>query len=124
MNAMEQRAVIKFHAKIGKTPTETCKLLQRGYGESCLSANVFGWHKHLHEGRESLDDDPRSGHPSTSSSEENVKRVCNLLATNRRLSCRMIADELKIAKTVVHEIIRGVLRKKKVREICPIQFDS
>ena len=51
---MEQRAVIKFYAKLGKNASETFWLMQRMYGDDFLSrANVFLWHKLFLEGRES-----------------------------------------------------------------------
>ena len=54
---MEHRAVIKFHAKLGKNASETFWLIQQVYGDDCLSrANVFLWHKRFLEGRERLDD--------------------------------------------------------------------
>ena len=60
---MEQRAVIKFHAKFGKNVLETFWLMQQVYGNNCLSrANVFLWHKRFLEGRERLDDN-REGRP-------------------------------------------------------------
>ena len=50
---MEQRAVIKFHAKLGKNASETFWLMQQVYSYDCLSrANVFLWHKRFLEGRE------------------------------------------------------------------------
>ena len=43
---MEQRAVIEFHAKLGKNASETFWLMQQVYGDDCLSrGNVFLWHK-------------------------------------------------------------------------------
>ena len=39
---MEQRAVIKFHAKLSKKASETFWLMKQVYGDDCLSeANVF-----------------------------------------------------------------------------------
>jgi transposase len=36
---------------------------------------VYDWYKRSHDGREIIDDDPRSGRPSTSTNEANVERV-------------------------------------------------
>jgi len=39
---IEQRIVVKFHMKLGKTATETYNLLKKVYGNECLSrACVF-----------------------------------------------------------------------------------
>ena len=61
---MERRAVIKFHAKLGKNASETFWLMQKVYGDDCLSrANIFLWRKCFLEGRERLEDDNREGRP-------------------------------------------------------------
>ena len=46
------------------------------YGEECLSrARVFEWHKRFCSGREDVEDDDRSGRPTTSSINENVEKI-------------------------------------------------
>ena len=53
--SLEQRYAIKFCAKLGKSGSETLRLLRTAYGDAVLSsAQVFRWHKALKEGRESL----------------------------------------------------------------------
>ncbi|GFU37333.1 uncharacterized protein TNCV_4273181 [Trichonephila clavipes] len=66
------------------------------------------------EGRESVDDEPRTGHPSTSRTAENEQRVRHLLNTDRRLSVRMIAEQLEMDKMVVHKIISEDLGMRKI----------
>ncbi|KYN38526.1 hypothetical protein ALC56_07103 [Trachymyrmex septentrionalis] len=51
---MEQRALIKFNAKLGKSASETFRLMQQVYGNQCLGRTVFEWHKRFLEGRETL----------------------------------------------------------------------
>jgi len=61
---MEQRAVIKFNAKLDKSASETFRLMQQVYGSQCLAHTaVFEWHKHFLEGRETLEDDKKSERP-------------------------------------------------------------
>ncbi|KAJ8944641.1 hypothetical protein NQ318_004731, partial [Aromia moschata] len=66
------------------------------------------------EGREDVNDENRAGRPSTSSSDDNVKRVRDLLNTDRRLSGRLISETLDITKTIVHEIVSESLGMRKV----------
>ncbi|GFW86899.1 uncharacterized protein TNCV_2810541 [Trichonephila clavipes] len=66
------------------------------------------------EGWESMEDEPRAGHPSTSRTAENEQRVRHLLNTYRRLSVRMIAEQLGMDKMVVHKIIRENLGMRKI----------
>jgi len=56
----EQRICIKFCCKIGKTATETYKLLQQAYGEDAMGrSQVFDWFCRFKEGRTSVESDPR-----------------------------------------------------------------
>jgi transposase len=65
--AMVQRMNTKFAFKLGKTPIETYEMLQTVCGDEALSRScVFDWFKRFKDGREDLQDDPRSGRPSAS----------------------------------------------------------
>ena len=61
-DTLEERYAIKFCFKLGKNATETYRMLQTAFGESCMNrATVFEWHKRFKEGRESVRDDERCG---------------------------------------------------------------
>jgi hypothetical protein len=48
------------------------------------------------EGREDVQDDPRSGQPKTQRTDANVDRVLTLVCPDRRLSVKLIAEELNM----------------------------
>ena len=53
--SLEQRANLKFLAKLGKTPSESFAMLQQVYGEETMSCTrAFEWHKRFKEGREEV----------------------------------------------------------------------
>ena len=111
----EQRAILKFLAKLGKTPSKSFAMLQQVYGEETMSrARAFEWHKRFKEGREEVEDDPRSERPSTSRTVDNVDRVKQMVCADRRLTVRMIAEELSINKDAVWSIITEKLEMRKV----------
>ena len=111
----EQRANLKFLVKLEKTPTEALAMLQQVYGEDAMGrTQLFEWHKKFKEGREDLADDPRSGRPSTSRHEDNIQHVKQLVRSDRRLTVRMIAEELAINKSTVWSIISEDLGMRKV----------
>ena len=113
--SIEQRINLKFLVRLGKTPTETFNLLQEVYEDATMSrTRIFEWHKRFREGREDVEDDPKSGRPTTSRTNENVERVREKVRSDRRLTVRMIADELSMNSERVWRIITEDLGMRKV----------
>ena len=112
---VEQRYAIKFCVTLEKSATETLAMLEKAYGEDSLSrAQVFRWHKTFKEGRENVEDEERSGRPTTACTSDNAERVKAVLNSDRRLSVRLIADKSNLPKSIVHEIIATELNMRKV----------
>ena len=90
--------MIKFCVKLNEIATEISEKLKRAYGEHALSrAQVFRWHKAFFlDGRERVEDEPRSARPCTSKTDENVTKVRALVKSNRRLTVRMISGDLNL----------------------------
>ena len=61
-----------------------------------------------------MEDDPRSGRPSTSKTKENVERVRQKVRSDRRLTVRMIANELNMNSERVWTIIMEELGMRKI----------
>jgi len=67
----EQRICVK----IGKSVTETFEMLKLAFGEeTTCRTQMYEWWKRFKEGRTLVDDDPCSGWPSTSKT-DNVAKV-------------------------------------------------
>lgn len=73
--------------------------------EAMCRTQTCEWWKRFKEVRTSVDDDPRSGRPSTSKTDDNVAKVREVTRSNRRLTVRKVAEEVSISKTVCHEIL-------------------
>jgi hypothetical protein len=72
---------------------------------------VFEWHKLFKESCETVENDKRSGHPSSHRIGLNAEKVWNLLHSDRRLSIRSYYMEiLKLLHKVLH---------RKGPELCP-----
>jgi len=74
---------------------------------------VFKWHKAFKEDQENVEDDPLSGRPISSISDQNVEVVRAVLVKDRRLSVRMIAEQMGLDKNAVYRILTHHLHKQK-----------
>ena len=99
---IEQWYASKFCVKLNKSATETFASLTEAYGDATISRTmVFKGHKAFKEGRDNAEDDPRSGRPISSTNDQNVEVVRVVMAKDRRLSVRMIAEETGLNKNAV-----------------------
>ena len=81
-------------------------MLKIAFGEEAMCRTQTNeWWKRFKEGRTSVDDDPRSGRPSTAKTDDNVAKVREVIRSNRRLTVREVTEEVSISKTVCHEIL-------------------
>jgi transposase len=79
MLQFEQRANIKLMCRLGKSASETLSVLQQVYGDTALKKSaVYDWFSRFKDGQETLEDDQRSGRPSTSRTEEMIVKVRQL----------------------------------------------
>ena len=92
---MAQRVCIKCCVKSGIQCSKVLEMSTIAYGESTLSKkNVYEWYKLFQEGRENVEDEPRPGRPSTSTTDENVEAVKEIVIKNRRITIREVAEDV------------------------------
>jgi histone-lysine N-methyltransferase SETMAR len=107
MSVTEQRTNIKFCVLLKKSPSETLRMLEKAYGKAAMKkTQVYKWHKRFRDGRASVNDDPRSGRPSTSTNDNNIERVRNVVRSDWRKSIQEISSEIGISVGSVHSILR------------------
>ncbi|KAG5330105.1 SETMR methyltransferase, partial [Acromyrmex heyeri] len=99
---MEQRAVIKFNAKLGKSASETFRSMQQVYGSQCLGRFE---HKRFLEGRETLEDDKKLGRPILVRTPEMIEKIRDFVANDRNASLKMMEEALirETIRTILHE---------------------
>ena len=115
MDKTEYRAVIRFLVLEGNSATKVEERLNAVYGESSpSSATIKRWVKEFQRGRESLEDDPRSGRPSTSTSTEMVDKVHTLVMKNRRISLYELEEATGISYGSINSILHDKLHMSKV----------
>ena len=74
------------------------------------------------EGRENVEGDPRSGRPISSTNDKNVEVAPAVMAKDRRLRVRMIAEETGLNKNAVHRILTEHLHMRK--NLCKISAEK
>ncbi|KAK4885970.1 hypothetical protein RN001_002241 [Aquatica leii] len=90
---LKQRCAIKFCVKLGESASVTFEKLKQAYGEHSLSrAQTFRWHKAFFESRKNVEDEQRSGRPTTSKTDENIEPVRTFVRSDRRLTLRMLSE--------------------------------
>jgi len=77
-------------------------------------AQAFRWHKMFSEGRTIVEDEQRSGQPSTTQTSDNTAQVRELVRSDRRLTVNMIADEVNVNREAVHRILTEELGMRKI----------
>jgi transposase len=98
---LEQQTSIKFLVKLGKSGSEIREMLLQVYGDNAVrKAAVYKWVTHISEGRERVTDEKRSGWPATSTTEENISKVCQIVLQNHQLTVRSIAEQANINREI------------------------
>lgn len=115
MEKFEYRAYIKTRALLGISATEITKDLTLVHGDQAPKyRTVAKWTALFKEGRDDLQDDPRSGRPITTHTEANIERVRQFIEEDPHSTYDIIEAELSICRSRLHEIIHDSLRIKKL----------
>jgi hypothetical protein len=105
-----------FCVKLGNSATKTHEKLQQVFGDDAMSrTQAFRWYNTFSEGRTLVEDQQRSGLPSTARIGDNTARLGELFRSDRRLTIRMIADEANMNRETVRLILTEELG---MRTIC------
>ena len=90
-------------------------MLQQNYGEHCLSrTQCYEWYQRFKSGRNSIEDDPKSGRPSSSTGDDQIGKVRSVIRENRRLTIREVSEEVGICKSSCHAILTEKIKMHRV----------
>ncbi|PSN38998.1 hypothetical protein C0J52_14026 [Blattella germanica] len=92
----EQRTWLKIECARGRTASECHQGLQEACGAAALPyRTVARWVAAFRQGRENVEDIPRSGHPPVS--DEDVQTVSALVEADRNVTIRELAQDTGLA---------------------------
>ena len=75
-----------------------CEILTKACGESAISnKRVYEWYKRFQDGREDVEDDESPGRPSTSTTNENVEKLKEMVMNDHRITIREVANDVGIS---------------------------
>jgi len=112
---LEHRAVIKFLTKDGLTPSDIYEKCLKVYNKDCPSLyQVKFWAKQFKWGRESIEDDLRSGRPLEATTPDICEKIEDLILQDRRIKVSELSRLLQISDGSVFKIIHDKLFMSKV----------
>ncbi|KAG5306572.1 SETMR methyltransferase, partial [Acromyrmex insinuator] len=118
MSSMDKnyfRSLIKHYFLKGKTAKETKEKLDKYYVANAPSDyTVKYWFREFRGGRNSTTDEIRSGRPSDAVTEENVKKIHEMVLADRKVKVRELADATKISTERTRHILGEILHMKKL----------
>ena len=85
--------------------TEVCGV------ETVDRSTISRWAQGFREGRLSIENDPKSGQPRTSTDDQSVERVLQILQADRRMTCEESALSAGISRASAYCILTEPLQK-------------
>jgi hypothetical protein len=70
-------------------------------GQAMKKSSIFGWHKWFKECCENIEENERNDYPIFCRTDENVKKLRNLVHSGRRVSVSTMAVQLNLGKETV-----------------------
>ena len=102
---IEQRSAIKFCLRNEILAAEMLRILRKAFGNYSMSQkNFYKWYKDFkEERRERVDDLERSARASTSTDDQHVNKVKQLVLKNLRLTVKDLTDVIGISEGTVKD---------------------
>ena len=110
-----KRNVIWFLWKQGKKGATIHREMLDVYGDNCPSSvMIYKWIDRFNDGWDTPEDAPRSGRPTTVSTELNTTRIESALDEDRRSTLRQLEETLGISKSTIHNVVSQTLGMSRV----------
>ena len=108
-------ANIKFKGRLVKSASETLSALQQVYGDTARKkSTVYDWFSRFKNRQETLEDDRRSGRPSTFRTDEMIEKVRQMIQRDRRMTIVELEQEVDISHGPINAILSDDLKMGRV----------
>ena len=115
MSNIEYRVIINFFTRKALNAIENSKELDSICKDVAPSYRIVAkWMGEFKESELAFEDSPRTGRPSTLTTDENIEAVERIVMRDRQISVRRIGYELPTPTTTVYRIMSNHLDMKKV----------
>lgn len=115
MDKLEHRAVIKFFVKKGLKAMEIHREMVQVLGDAAPSKSmVCKWVLLFQRGRDSIEDDCRSGRPTSATSQQMTKSIRDIVINDSRLTLNQISATMNISTERVFHILKDELGFRKL----------
>ncbi|XP_076028457.1 protein GVQW3-like [Oratosquilla oratoria] len=112
---IEARVVMKFFFLQGKWAVEIHGEIKNVLKDDCLSYSTMKmWMSRSRSGHFEVTDEPRSGRPTSATTEEKAEPMRVMILEDRRISAKVIAETLGISCQRVGHIIHNILDMRKL----------
>ena len=116
----KQRSIIEFLTKEGCSPCDIHRRLQNVYGDDTIDkSNVLRWMKKFEVEKTSIEDKPRSGRPSTATTDNNRQRVDQLIRACTRVTIPELAAQLDVGHNAIRQIVDDLGYRKLTEKWVP-----
>ncbi len=114
MTDYDQRSYIKYRTLLGATAQSIIDDLVKIHGnEAYKKTTVYKWMHLFKHGRDTVEDDPRSGRPVTATTPANIQLVQYLIQENQQVSYAELEDLTNLSRGGLQHIIHEHLKLKK-----------
>ncbi len=104
---IEQRTVIKFLVKSGKSLMDCWRQLQGVFGDQTISAKtVRVWAKKFSNGHEDVKDKKRPGRTRSACTAENIQKVQDAILQDRRATLSDLSEMTDVKRSSLHTIVK------------------
>jgi hypothetical protein len=131
MSQFEQWEKVRFCQKLGESASKTFQMVKQAYNEEVLGcSDVFKWHKHSAQGKDSLADEEHTSQPRMVRTELKIQEAATLVGANRSQTADEItaaaaaAAAAGISHSTYHRILSDDLNMSHVTQQCSMCPDA